>query len=570
MPDAQTPAVTGPPAPARTEVAPAAGGRSAERGRRWALVGAAVLVTVVTVGPTSGIGPGMLTGDLGIQYALGGRTAAGAVPLVDFEHTWNVGSWWFNAALHRLAAGDPSTWLFLWGRLFGPVLAALAAVAVAARLRLAWPWVLLTAASWLVLSHVVHSKYAIPVLWVLALLPVGRLAAGGRAAWMARAAVAGVTFLAHVELALLLGAGVVLADLADAPDGGRWWDGLAARARRAAAVPVGIAVALTAELAGYAAIGQPAGGILRQLFTNAAETAEGFNWHYPLLTPVSLRPKLFAASLLVAFVPLVWRRLGPAARLVACLHLAQSLIALRRPDPNHVDAAVTLLGLLVALVVHDLVTDPRGIGPVRWPWRGRPPGRWVPAALVGAAWIAVAVAGGFAVPHLAAIVLLVGVLGAGVVLAHGRDVPAVSVGALVAVAAVLLTSTVGGVVAALAEGDDDSVGRAIAAAVAAPLQACTGGDDRVWVVAEPLTLYDHLDLENPTPWWAFWYSFAAEHDRVRDRLAAGAIPAILQVGGWPASVTGVVPDIEAAMAECATVGVPDARTEVTIWTARTD
>jgi hypothetical protein len=548
-------------------------GRRSRARTGWAALGAAVAVALVHLAPAAALGPGALDADLGIQYFLGGETARGAVPLVDFEHTWNVGSWWFNAALHRLAGGDPSVWLYLWGRVLGPALAAVTAVGVLWRLRLRAEWILIGAGTWLALSHVIHSKYAIPVLWAFVLVPTGRErdgAAGLRRDVVARALLAGLTVLSQVELAVLLGAGVVLFDLIgdghgdDGAAGPRPWRG---RLVRAAAVPLGAAAALGVELVAYAAIGQPPGEIIRQLLGNPAETAEGFTYGYPLLSAPSLRPKLLPASLLLAFVPAVWLRLAPATRLVACLHLAQALIAIRRPDPAHVDAATTLLGLLVALVLHDLMTDVRGRGRLRWALAALPSAA---LAVAGGAVALAAVIGGFRVESLVAIAIPA-VLLAALVWAVRRAPAAeaaLSLGAAAVAVGLLLAGVGGGVAAALRQ--DAALGptQALASALADPIERCTGGDRVAWVVPGPLPLYTALGIENPTPYTVFWYGFQAEHERVRRALAAGDIPAIVQVGeGWPASFGGLPADIARALAVCDARPADGDVPATTIWVA---
>ena len=547
-------------APARAAVGATGGhvGVPRDRGRVAVLVGAALLVVVVYAGQAPALQPGQLVDDLGIQYALGAQTADGALPLRDFEHTWNVLSWWFNAALHRLVGGDPSAWLFLWSRAFGPMLAGLAAVAIAWRLRLRSAWVVALVGGWLALTNVLHAKYAIPTLWVLAALPVGRWARGRRAVAV-RAALAAGTLWSHVELAVLLGAGLVLFDLLAGPRDEPWRD----RLTRAAAVPLGAAAAFAVQVAGYAVAGVGPADLVRQLVLNAGETAEGFNWHYPLLAPPSFRPKIFALSLVLPFVPLVWRRLRPATRLVACLHLAQALIAIRRPDATHVDAAVTLVGLLAVLVVHDLVTDRRTAA-----WADPCGARRAVGVAAGVAWVAVALAVGFAIPSFASIVLLVVVLAGGVLVAARGDAAWASAGAVGALVAVLVVGTVGGTVARIRSGDDDSTGRAWAAAVAEPLRRCTGGAEAAWIVPGPLTAYEHLGIRNATPYAVFWYGFPAEHDRVRALVEARGIPAILRTGAWPASFGGLDRDLEAAFEVCASVHVPSTGQQVDVLVPR--
>jgi hypothetical protein len=542
--------ITEPPPVAAPAVGPPRG-----RGRVAALTASALLVVVFFSSQVPSLRAGALNGDLGIQYFLSGETARGAVPLLDFEHTWNAGSWYFSALLYRLAGGDPSGWLFLWGVVFGPMLAGLAVVAVAWRLRLESAEILALVGGWFALSHVVHLKYSIPTLWVLALLPVGR---GARepAASSLRALAAGVTFLAHVELAVLLGAGTALYDLF----GARGLP-LRTRVRRAAMVPAGLVVAFAVQAAVYGRLGLPAAELTRQLLLAPAVTVEGANFGYPLFAPVSFRPKLFPASLVVAFVPMIWRRLSAPTRLVAFLHLSQALVAIRRPDANHVDAAVTLLGVLAVLAALDLARDRR---PLAWARAALPIRAGLFAA--GALWFAVAMAAGFRVAHLGAIVLLTLVVLGAVAAARVADWTEASAGALAAALLLVAAGVVNSGADRLRAGDDDSQGRAIAAAVAGPLRDCTGGDPRVWVVPSPLTLYSHLGLENPTPHAAFWYGFASATGRVGAALDDGSVPAILQVGTWPGAFAPLVPQIEARYTACATVPVEQTGDLVTIWT----
>ncbi len=112
-----------------------------------------------------------LTGDTGAQYYLAKITSEGAVPLVDFQHGWNTGSWWASAVLYRIAGGDPTLWWFLWGRLLGVGLAAVLVAGIGLRLRLAPSAMVTMALGVLILVPPAHLKYALPVLWVFALLP---------------------------------------------------------------------------------------------------------------------------------------------------------------------------------------------------------------------------------------------------------------------------------------------------------------------------------------------------------------------------------------------------------------
>ncbi len=527
-------------------------------------LGAALLVAIIELAPAVGLQAGQLDADLGIQYFLGAETARGAVPLVDFEHTWNVGSWYFNAALQWLSGGNPSAWLYLWGRVFGPVLAAVLAVGVLYRARLRAEWVFIGVGSWLVLSHVIHSKYTIPVLWVFVLVPQ-RGPSSLRRDMTARALLVAFTMWSHVELAVLLGAGVMLHDLlgTDIDLRPRLHD----RVARAVVVPASAAVALVLELIAYAAIGQPPGEILRQLLSNPTEIAEGFNYGYPLLSAPSLRPKLFPASLVLGFVPAVWLRLAPATRLVACLHLTQALIAVRRPDPSHVDAATTLLGLLIVLIAHDLLSRPRDT--VR-PGTDLPLRVTVATAGAGAAIVLAAILITFQTDSLLAAAGVTVLLPILVLLATRapRLAPALSLGAGAVAVILLVAGVAGGVVSALRDDEALTPTEALAARLEEPLERCTGGDRVAWVVPGPLPLYNALEITNPTPFTVFWYGFQAEAGRVQEALADGTVPAIIQVGqGWPPSFGSLPDDIERLYSVCDVTQATSVTPRVTFWTA---
>ncbi|HUH08740.1 MAG TPA: hypothetical protein VML96_13150 [Egibacteraceae bacterium] len=541
--------------PAAATAPPDRAAQSPLRPRVWAALAAAAVITAVSIMQLRALAPGALSGDLGIQYHLAAATARGSVPLLDFHHTWNVASWYFSAALYRVAGGDATIWVWLWAGVTGRLLAGLAAIGIAWRLRLRAPWILVVAGSWLALSHVLHSKYAVPILWLLAVLPVG-VGAGARPAIAVRAALGAITFLAHVELAVLLAAGTALFDLFGARDLGR-----RERLLRASAAPAGMLLALGGQTAIYAALGLTPSRLLSQILLDPGATFEAFNFGYPLLLPANLRPLLFPVSVIVPFVPLIWRRLSDPARMTAFLHLALSLIAIRRVDPAHVDAATTLLGLLAALVAHDLLTAGR-------PVQRRPdalPSR-IGLAILGGAWLALAITAGFRIPSLLAIVGLTLLALGGVAVARRSDATWASAGALAAAAVLLVAGAANRVAEQARSGDDDSAAQQIAAGVAGPLRECIGEDERVWVVPEPLGLYDSLGVRNPTPYWVFWYGFATQHDEVRDLIGQGEIPAILQVGdSWPASFDGLGDDIEAAYSPCATVELSAVAGSATVW-----
>lgn len=548
------------------DVAPAGrrwAGPGARRSRAtaWVLLGAVPLVVAYYTVQMRALAGDALRGDLGIQYTLARRTAEGAVPLLDFEHGWNTASWYWSALLYRLAGGDPTVWTFLWGRATGFVLAGLALLAVAWRLRLEPWWAAVLVPGWMLVTHVPNGKYAVGLLWLLVLVPAGATSRGRAVAL--RAGAAAVVWWFHVELAVLLGAGTAMYDCFGAR-GLPWRE----RVLRAGSVGAGLAAAALAQVAVYAALGLAPAELLGQLLFGQAETVEA-NFGYPLGAPGTFRTLVYPASLVLPFVPVVWRRLSSPTRMVAFLHLAQALIAIRRTDDNHVAAAATLLAVLVVLGLRDLVRSRRaGAGRrlVERPGDARTWAARAAAALLGAGWLALAVAAGFRVESRLAIVALSLACLAGVAAAARGDRPWASAGALAAVGLLLAGGLAGHVRAQVRASDADARARAIAGAVSAEVDACLDGDRRAWVVPDPLTLYDHLDLVNPTPFYVFWYTFESETQRVGDLLSRGEIPAIVQVGPWPEAMRAMVPAITSALEPCAEVAVPATGETVTIWT----
>jgi hypothetical protein len=525
------------------------------RARRWALGAGAAMLAVAAVFALSPLGGRALVNDPGIYFHLSELTARGAVPLVDFEHGWNAGAWYYGALLYLLAGGSPDVWTYLWSTVTGSLLAGLAVLAAGWRLRLGAAWLLALVPATLLLTSVTHAKYAVPAVWFLALLPVGAARNPGVAAAL-RAGGAAVVAFAHVELGVLLATGTALYDLFGARD-----LALPDRLVRAAAGPAGLVAGLGLQAGVWALAGLAPSDFLRQLVATPGAVDPEFHFGYPLLAPDDARMLLYPVSLVVPFAPAVWRRLSSPTRLVAFLHLALGLVALRRTDAAHVAAASTLLAALVVLAARDLARA--GAGRL-------PAGRLDPAAAaafaVGAAWFGLAVALGFRLESLLAITALTLACLAGVAASAGGDRPAVSLGALAAAAVLLLVSLGGALAGRVGEPAGDALAAAVAEAVREPLERCTGGDPRVWVVPYPLGLYRELELVNPTPFVMFWYPFRGEHDRVRALVDADELPAILVFNRWPLTFQGLDADLERRYDLCAEVGVPATGDTVRIWT----
>ena len=522
---------------------------------RWVLVGAGLLLLAWYAVTVRAVGARGMHDDLGIQYWLARITAEGAVPLVDFEHGWNTASWYLSALAYRIADGNVTGWLMLWGRT-GFWFAGIAMLVVARRVRMPTAWVGGLVATWLLLTGIPHNKYATATVWVAVLLPAwGRRLPVDRAL---RVGIAATVWWFHVELAVLLAVGTAMYDVFgrdDLPWRERMVTGLHA--------PAGLAVGLASQVLAYTAVGLAPGEFLSQAVADWTVTEFGPLFGYPLGNPETIRMALYPASVLVPFVPLLWRRLSRDTRLVAMCHLALALIAIRRPGDGHVGAAGSLLGLLVALVAFDLSGRAEGL-------RGRVMGlRWTPrtvaAGLGGVGWYAVGLAAGFRVASFGAIVALCLVVLATVAAGWRGEAVAASVGAMIAATTVVVTGSLLHV--ALEVRADEAFGEtdAITVAAAGEVDRCIGEDRRAWVVRSPLTLYGTLDLQNPTRIYAFWYNLEAQAGELEASMRSGEIPAILQVTAWPESMAPLVEVVQEVYEVCAEVPVPDFGRTVRIW-----
>ncbi len=499
-----------------------------------------------------------LHNDLGIQYYLARATADGAVPLVDFEHGWNTLRCYLSAGLYRLVGGNATAWVFLWGR-GGFILAGIATLIIAWRARLSARWIAGLTGVWIVLTHVPHNKYAVPAVWAAVLLPADdRVPLSVRRAL--RVGAAATVFWAHVELAVLLAIGTAMFDVVGRRDGD-----LRERVLTGLHAPLGVVVGMASQVAVYAMLGLAPSAFLEQAVGAWTVTEFGPLFGYPFLAPFTIRMALLPIALLVPFVPLVWRRLQDPARFLAMCTLALSLIAIRRPGDGHTAAAGTLIAVMLVLAARDLsgrwaevsdevMTSVRRPAAIAW-------------VVLGIGWYAVGLQAGFNVSSLIAIVALTMVCLSGALAERMWALPAASVGALLAAVVVLAVGVGTHLTQEVASDDALLETRLIAEAVGPSLQDCTAGERDVWVVPSPLTLYDALPIDNPTPIYAFWYNLGAEHERIIGWMDDGTIPVILQVGAWPESMLPIVGQIEARYEVCVQRTVAATGGLVTVWRA---
>ena len=317
------------------------------------------------------------------------------------------------------------------------------------------------------------------------------------------------------------------------------------------ALAAGLVVAFGGELLVFASLGIPPQQVVDFLVVERATSGNAATaFYYDLLQPPTVHGAVYPATLLVAFVPLVWRRLSDTTRLVAALHLGLALVAIRKMGEMHIGAASVLLALLGVLGAWDLVRS-RDV-PTR-------PRAWtLPFVAAGAAWLLGGVLLAFSTRSVVVVAVLGGVAAVGLLATWGRDATAFSAGALVAAAGLAATS-VWSLSATELRGPEDGLWeQTVAAAIGPEVDRCVGADRRVWVAPEPLGLYRLLDLENPTPYFLFWPGFSVEEPDVLRRIEQGEVPAVLQVGPWMTSMLdGMAPAIEARYELCAEVLVPE-------------
>jgi hypothetical protein len=511
----------------------------------WAVLAGLLALGLAAIGRLEPLAAQGLAADAGIQFHLAAETARGAVPVRDFEHGWNVLSWYYLAFFYVVSFGQASLWAFLWGTVAGPLLAGAVLLVLARRHGLPATWILGLTAAILVVSDVPNGKYALPALWLFALRPEGRLGAG-RAALLGRFLLAGVVVLSHIELALMLCLGTALYDVL----GARGLS-LGMRAARVAALAAGGLVFFAGQIAVYARLGVSPGDLISFLIIDRAGVSSAATaYDGSLLQPENLLGAVFPATLVVAFVPALWRRLSDTTRLTAALHLALGLIAIRKPDEGHLGAATTLLAVLAVLVLWDL-TRSRDALPLP-----RPTARALVGVALGAAWLVGTVLAGFSAGSIAALPLLLGLTALGAVAALRGALPAASTGALMAAVGLTVISTASMALADVRGPRDELQERVMAASLAGDVERCLGGGDRAWIVPDPLRLYAALELENPTPYYLFWAGFVDDSPEVLERIEDGEVPAVIQIGPWPPSMSVVAPVIERDYALCGEVLTP--------------
>ena len=228
--------------------------------------------------------------------------------------------------------------------------------------------------------------------------------------------VAFVTLWLHVELAVLLSAGVGFFELF-----GNQLDPLARRIQRVAALGVGVAVGVVSEFAYYAAHGVGLSMVNSYVF--GGQTS-GFPQQYgwSMTGPSSPVAALFPLLVMAPFVPVLWRRAAPETRLAACLSVATAIVAIRRHDPQHLAAVSTLFVFTGALLADDVH---RARKRVELPRRGAALG-----LIAGAAWAGALLFAAFELESLLSGAILMFGVALAVVVGYRGDWPWASAGAL--------------------------------------------------------------------------------------------------------------------------------------------
>jgi hypothetical protein len=493
-----------------------------------------------------------LVGDVELIFYLSGRAAEGDLPLVDFQHGWNTGGWWVGAGVYRIADGNPNVFWFLFAYLSGRVLAYSALAAAVWRLRRPASLIAVVgigSALW-VATGPPNGKYAIPALWMLALLPTEGFRSRRRLSLVVHGVIAFVTLWLHVDLAVLLSAGVGFYEIV-----GNRWDPFVNRLQRVGALAAGLALGVVSEVAFYAAQGVPVSTVNDFVF--GGQTA-GFAQHYgwSLTDRPSATAALFPLMLIAPFVPVLWRRAAPETRLAACISMALAIVAVRRPDQTHVAAVSTLFMFTGALLADDVY---RSRVPVAWSRRS------IGLALAGVAWAGAVVFATFETESLlAGAALMVGAAGA--VLASRRgDWPWASAGALGALLALTAIASAFVIRDRIRSTDPLTQVRTNAELLAPEVNRCLGDDRRALIAPTQLSLYDELGLENPTPYVQFHYDFARYEADLVDDMRAGNVPAFIQtypLRGW---MYGVRDELAQDYVPCSRVAVPETGNTITVW-----
>ncbi|MER7560542.1 hypothetical protein ABTZ46_26595 [Nocardioides sp. NPDC126508] len=533
---------------------------------RWAtFAGVCVLALVwsaYSVGAQNGT---FLTQDFGAQYHLAEITAHGAIPLVDFEHGWNAGSFWVSAVLYAIASGSPTIWYFLWGRLLGAGLGAVLAAAIGLRLRLHPAVMVAIALGVLLLATPLHIKYTICLLWVFVLLPVGPLESRPRLAAAARVLLPALVFWQYVELAVLLTGASGLFELF-ARRAAPW----RTRILNCVQLAGGFVLGLVVEAAAYKVLwGLSFADFNRQVILGQTATHEGSQyavWNFFDLPTESGRYfilALYPFALLLPFVPLVWQRISDSTRLIALAGLVLVVVPIRRVDNPHTTTVSALVLLAVVLIVAELWEA----GP-RTSSQSRRPAVWA-LALVGGLWAGATLWIGFGLQSMAGAVLLVALAVAGAVVGGAflrGATAAVSAGALVVLGGVPALASVDHLNDMRRDAKSFQVTDAITRWAGPEYERCSGGTREALVMPNYLQLYDTLHLTNPTPYYLFHYDFAQYEDVLVPQLEDGSIPVIIETMPLHTPQPWLTDAIHADYVPCSIVRIEKQATTVTIWT----
>ncbi|MFD4323864.1 hypothetical protein ACFWQC_04465 [Nocardioides sp. NPDC058538] len=539
---------------------------------RWATFAGVCVVALVWAAYSVGAQNGsFLTQDFGAQYHLAEITAHGAIPLVDFEHGWNAGSFWVNAALYAIASGSPTIWYFLWGRLLGAGLGAVLAAAIGLRLRLHPAVMIALALGVLLLATPLHIKYTICLLWVFVLLPTGWLESRPRLAAAARVLLPALVFWQYVELAVLLTGASGLFELF-ARRAARW----RTRILNCVQLAGGFVLGLVVQAVVYKVLwGLSFADFNRQVILGQTETHEGSQyavWNFFDLPTESGRffiLALYPFALLIPFVPLVWQRISDSTRLIALAGLVLVVVPIRRVDNPHTTTVSALVLLAVVLAVAELYE--RRIPPTE----SRPrPVIALPLAALGAAWAAATLWIGFGLQSMLGAVLLVTLAIAGAVLGalgwnkHGLRgaTAAVSAGALVVLGGVPALAAVDHLDDMRRDAKSFAVSDSIARWAGPEYERCSAGTREALVMPNYLELYDALEITNPTPYYLFHYDFAQYEDVLVPQLEDGSIPVIVETMPLHTPQPWLTDAIRANYVPCSVVRIEKQATTVTIWT----
>ena len=179
----------------------------------------------------------------------------------------------------------------------------------------------------------------------------------------------------------------------------------------------------------------------------------------------------------------------------------------------------------------------------------------------------VAIRVGFGTDSLAGpVVLIVTVLAAVVATRFlAPHVLVASLGALLVIATYPVVAAIDRVGDMMREDEPFTMADRLSTAIKPELGRCLGGSHEALIVPTVLPMYDRLAVENPTPYYLFWYDFGRNQQQVEADFRSGRVPVVIAPTALPNH-----PWMKASLHEnyrrCSRVNIEQHGEIVDIWT----